>query len=341
MKRQVIITTLLFALIASCTPKGGNQPHAQPQLKVSAITITPNEIQTQTPYIGVVESQSEAKLSFSVPGTVSKIYVKQGQQVNKGKLLISLNAPNIEQSLRAAEATYAQAKDGFKRAEALHKTQSIPEIDYIKAKSAHQQALSALSIAQKNVEDTKLYAPHSGYIGRIVATQGESALPSAVMLTLIEMDCVSIKIAVAEGEISAINIGDSAIISVVALDDKPISGRVSSKGVSSNPLSHTYEVMVQVDNQDGRLLAGMISKVAIVGESRCGIVVPNQAVVLGASKGRYVWVVEDGVAQRRQVQIQGLSPMGVVVTQGINYGDIVITEGYQRVSQGDKVEVIQ
>lgn len=331
---------ILQLLFISCSQSGETRVNSEEiRVRTQSVELSSNNISSS--YIGVVKESSSAKLGFAVAGTVEQICVGAGDRVEKGELLLHLSAPNTGQALVAAQATYAQAEDGYKRAKMLFDSKSMPEIEFIDAKTKLQQAAASLAIAKKNVEYTHLLAPNSGYIGEVLTSVGEVLLPTVPVISLLDIDSVSIKIALSECEISKIELGDSAEVSIVALGDRVFNGVVSSHGVVSNPLSHTYEVMIKLENSGAKLLPGMIARVSISNGEQSGVTIPNSAVVIGGANSRYVWVVEGGVAQRREVVVGGLSSDGVVISDGLKVGDRVIVDGYQKVSVGSKVEELR
>ncbi len=340
MKRLFIIA-FMASIIVGCnttTPQDGVSTKATP-IKVETIEVTPTHLAKSRSYVGVVEERNSANLSFAVAGTVAKVAVGEGERVSKGQLLMTLSSPNIEESLVAAQATYDQALDGFERAEKLHNSKSMTELDFVAAETKLQQAKSSLKIAEKNVEYTALYAPYAGVVGHTIATVGEFMLPSVPVMTLLEVDNLAVKIAVPEREIASVEVGATTSIRVGALGGKSFEGVVLSQGVVSDAMSHTYEAMVSIKGSN--LLPGMIAEVALNREGESQITIPNRAVVLGRGSNRYVWIVEDGKAQRREIEVDGLSSDGVVVSGGLSAGDEVIVSGYQKVSVGSNVEVVR
>ncbi|MFI3305683.1 MAG: efflux RND transporter periplasmic adaptor subunit [Rikenellaceae bacterium] len=342
--RRLFIIAAMTALAVGCTTaqSGGGSSREEQSVRVETIHIEASSNCRSRTYVGVVEERNAANLSFVVAGTVSKIYVEEGDRVERGDLLMQLSSPNIEESLVAAEATYNQAQDGYQRAEMLYTNRSMPEIDFVDAQTKLQQAKSSLKIAQKNVDYTYLRAPYGGVVGRRIATVGEVMLPSLPVMTLLELDDLAVKVSIPEGEISTTQIGSAAVVSVGALDGARFEGSVASRGVVADPLSHTYEAVVAIDNKGcSNLLPGMIANVAIELSDESDITIPNRAVAIGRGDNRYVWVVEDGRAARRGVEVSGLSRDGVVVGDGLSVGDEVIVGGYQKVSVGSKVEVVR
>ena len=107
--------------------------------------------------------------------------------------------------------------------------------------------------------------------------------------------------------------------------------------MTASLLTHSYPVKVLIDETDEAFTPGMIAKVVLSADVDNGIVVPANAVLIN-NDGKFVWVAKDGRATRQSITISGYSGTGVVVSEGLHSGDIVIVEGYQKVSEGMKVE---
>ena len=144
------------------------------------------------------------------------------------------------------------------------------------------------------------------------------------------------KISVPESEIQHIRIGEEADIVIPALGDRHYSGKVLEKGLTASLLTHSYPVKVKIQQPTRDLFPGMIGKVVLHGDVAKGIVIPANAILINR-EGRFVWVKADGRATRRTVTVDGYSGQGVIISDGLHYGDSVIVEGYQKISEGMRV----
>ena len=106
--------------------------------------------------------------------------------------------------------------------------------------------------------------------------------------------------------------------------------------MTASLLTHSYPVKVLVERPDKELVPGMIGKVMLKADVNEGIIIPANAILIN-NEGKFVWVKEKGRATRRPIHIGGYSGTGVIVSEGLKSGDSVIVEGYQKVSEGMKV----
>ncbi|MDD4529466.1 MAG: efflux RND transporter periplasmic adaptor subunit, partial [Bacteroidales bacterium] len=115
---------------------------------------------------------------------------------------------------------------------------------------------------------------------------------------------------------------------------------ISEKGVAGDMLSHTYDVRIKINNSRNELLPGMVCNVSILkkGETE-NIVLPNSCIQIGNDNNKFVWIDNNGLAEKRIIQTGGFVGDGVIVSGGLSDGDKVIVEGNNKVSQGMKIRV--
>ncbi len=307
---------------------------------VKVLTVTHDTRATAHDYIGVIEEESASSLSFPVQGHVEQIDVREGERVTAGTELASLDTRNLQSIHEGALASLHQAEDAMKRLQLLYDNQSLPEIQYVEAQTKLQQAQSLEQVARKNLEDSRLIAPFSGIIGRRQVEAGENVMPGQPVLSLLKTGTVKVRVPVPENEIAAVGPGTRARITVAALNNQTFEGRIAEKGIEADPVAHTYEVRIPLNNASGSLMPGMVCRVELLrDEAQPAIVLPNRAVQLTETGERFVWKVQQGKALRTPVQTGALSDAGLIITSGLSEGDQVICEGYQKVSEGMQVDV--
>ncbi len=146
MKRTIFWALLLIA--AGCSsPK--NTRTADP-LRVTTIVAAPSAGFGAAVYVGSVEEEASASLSFPVAGTVARTLADEGQRVRKGQLLAELDSTSARQTFDAARASLEQAEDACGRLRQLYEAQSLPEIKWVEAQTRLRQAESLFEIAKKN-----------------------------------------------------------------------------------------------------------------------------------------------------------------------------------------------
>lgn len=293
-------------------------------------------------FSGTVEEESGVILSFQIPGTVDRLPVNVGQRISAGQLVASVNPTAVQNAYDAARATLMQAQDAYDRMKQLHDRGSIPEIQWVEVQSKLSQASASEQIAKKNLQDCRLTAPFSGIIISKDMEVGQSAMPGQPVVKLARIGKVKVNVAVPESEIGSIRSGDMAEIEVPALNGN-FSGVVTEIGIAANPVSHTYDVKILVDNPTGKLMPGMIAKVEFDDSNRLITVktLPGRCIGIDECNRKFVWVVENSKAHRRYVECGRPFDDGVEILSGLSKQDSIIIEGQQKVSENMVVQVIR
>jgi RND family efflux transporter MFP subunit len=286
----------------------------------------------------LAESQS-LDLAFKYGGFLETLNVKEGSKVGKGQVLARVSSPTMESTLRSAQATLDQAQDAYDRLKKVHDNGSLPEIKWREMVANLEKAQSAVDLANAMLMENTITAPFSGTVTAVNVELGENVTPLKPAIRLISTQGLTVKISVPENEIQHIQIGEKADIVIPALNDRRYQGKVIEKGMTASLLTHSYPVKVLIEKPDTDLVPDMIGKVMLQADISQGIVVPANAILIN-NEGKFVWVVDGGRATRRQVILNGYSGRGVIVSEGLQAGDSIIVEGYQKVSEGMKVNGI-
>lgn len=336
MKRFPLCAGALLLSLAACHK---DKPVAAPApVKVNVQAVADTTLHSGIELPGTVEAADKAAVSFNAAGTIRSINVEVGQKVSKGQLIAVLDDASLRSAYAAAEATYAEAADVYRRMEQLHAKNALADIKWVEVQSKLRQAEAMRSLARTQLGDTRLYAPFSGTISAKIADVGQTVLPSMPVVEIMTGGPLRAEVSVGENDISKVKVGAPAIVTSGSVPGRTWSGRVSEKGVVADPLTRGYKVKVALPASDG-LLPGMVCTVRLTGDAPAltATVIPYGAVLLGDDNRNFVWLCQGGRAVRRDVTIGELTDAGVTVTAGLQPGDSVITTGYQKVSTGTRV----
>lgn len=330
------VLSLSVVLFAACS--GKDDVRTTTPVRVKTERAEPVPVSGSQEFSGTVEASDDAALSFSSGGTISKIYVSVGDMVSKGALVAEVNPVSLSNAYNAAKAVREQAEDAYRRMKQLHAEGSLTEMQWIEVQSKLRQAVSAENIARKSLTDCRLYAPYSGYVSDKLAEAGQNIAPGMPVIKLVSINKVKVKISVPEDEMSGIRVGQSAVVCVPALQGSMYSGHVSEKGVAADPLSHSYEVKIEIGNSGRKLLPGMVCQ-AYVGDnlSATAVALPANIIQIDTDNRTFVWTAVGGKARKTYVETGESIGSRVVIKDGINAGDKIIVSGQQKVSEGTKI----
>lgn len=334
-----IALALTAVMLSACNAENDKSQATDEAVKVEVTQVKTATADRTSRYSGTVEEESGTLLSFAVGGTVSRVLVDEGDRVGKGQLIATLDAEQLTHNHAAAQAALAQAEDAYKRMEQLHGKGSLPEIKWVEAQTALERARASEQTARRQLADCRLYAPFSGVISKKFAEKGQNVGARTQIAKLVAVGRMKVKIAVPESEMAQISVGQKADVTVEALGTAPIQGTVTEKGVAADPLSRSYEVKISLPKAGGKLLPGMVADVALRGgTSPAACILPAHIVQIDERNNEFVWLAVKGKAVKRIITVGGFTTDGVTVTSGLADGDMVITAGAQKVSEGMRVE---
>ena len=345
--KRIVYGALLLTLVA-CSPKNSEREKAPIRVVVEKVSAQAVASDGKT-YVGVVEENQATVVSYTTMGTLKHVAVSEGQAVGRGQLIAELDDTQARNMLAAAEAQNRQAEDALQRYKLLHDEGSMTEAQWVEVQSKVDQARSELAIARRNVADSRLEAPVSGIIGKRYLAAGETALPSQPVVSILDISSVKVKIAVPEREMKDITSTTPTTIFVEAIG-REFHGGLIEKGVQADALTHTYDVRVRVDNKGRDLLPGMVAKVKTLSPSSLSgkeqspspttfFTLPITAVQQRADGTFFAWTVsKDNTAHRTTVTTGTIVGNRIEILSGLSDGQRVVTEGYQKLSEGTKTQ---
>ena len=332
------IGLLTVLLVCSCSEKKESGIKAPTRVRTEVVS-SASDVSGQT-FVGIVEEREATAVSFTGMGVVKRVLVNEGQAVGRGQLIAEMDDTQARNLLSGAEAQMNQANDALERYKMLHDNGSLPEVQWVEIQSKVAQAKSQYEVAKKNLADCRLTAPVSGIIGKKLVGAGETAMPSQAVVTILDISSVKVKVSIPEAEISGITASTPSTINVEAAQKQVNGGRIE-KGIQADALTHTYEMRINVQNGDRKLLPGMVASVQFVAVPQQyteQVALPVTAVQKRADGSLFVWTVaKDSTAHRTTVTTGETLGNRIAISSGIENGLRVVTEGYQKLSEGTHV----
>lgn len=323
----ILTAMTLMAVAGSCKHK--ESPAVRAPIAVKVLTVDTVAGGMTHTYVGEVQENASVSVSFATGGRIERVYVREGDRVRAGQVLATINSAAAQNAYNAAKASLQQAEDAYQRLKKVYDQGSLAEVKWVEMQTSLEKARSMEQIARKQLDDCTLTAPISGVVGTCNAEAGANLLPGEPVLTLLDMGSVSVSFSVPESEISSVGIGDPVYVTVPALDNRTLTGKIAERSMTASLVSHSYQVKVSFPNADKSLLPGMVCKVMLTLPDSQGFVIPAKCVQT-RPEGLSVWVVENGRAQHRLLTATEFVANGVLVTSGLHPGDTVITEGLQK-----------
>ena len=340
--RLWVIGFMALALTACGSPD--TKRTEQKALRVRTMVVMPQNGYTTSRYVGTIRSIRETPLSFQSAGRVVHIAMQNGDRVKQGQVIATIDDTQAQNMLRAAEAAYKHAEDGFNRARQIHEKGVITDQKMVEVESQLEQAKSAHEAAKQQLDECALTAPYNGIVSGLSLEKGQTVIPGTQICTVQDVSGFCVLFTVPEAEINGLTVNGERLAGVVecAAVDTVLPIRIVEKNLAANVLTHTYDVKATIQGGADILVPGMAAVVKVNGKPSAindqpsDIIIPAKCVLM-KPEGATVWVAEQGRAVRRAVTIDGYMASGVRVSEGLKAGDSLIIEGYQKLYNNCKV----
>lgn len=312
--------------------------------------------------VGTVKARNAAIIASRIPGTVTGVFVTEGQRVGRGKILVTLEAAESTAQAAAAYASVEEAERGleesrarrrladatFERYHNLFREEAVTrqELDNRRADrdvaaqvvarsearvaAARQAARAAGAVAGY----TRIVAPLAGVVTAKQVERGMTVFPGTPLLTVEEEGNYRLEVAVPESLVAKVGVGDTVRV-VVDGAGITASGRIAEVVPAADPASRTFTAKVDVAGKE--LRSGMFGRVFLTTGERHGVAVPRSAVVeRGALTS--LWVVDGrNIARMRLVKPGSLHGDRVEILSGLSAGERVVIGGVERVAEGAEI----
>lgn len=149
-KKSVLFAVSVMAtLLVACSNGNEEQKKSATPMRVECEVVNLSPEMNRKSYVGVVEEESSISVGFNGSGTITKVYVYEGQKVKKGQPIAEIDKTQALNMLSTAEAQMQQANDSYHRLKQLHENKSLPEIDWVDIQTKVRQAEATLEMAKK------------------------------------------------------------------------------------------------------------------------------------------------------------------------------------------------
>jgi len=317
------------------------------------LTLVSNyEIKEQV-FNSYIEAQANLKTRKNVlilpefQGTLEQIFVDEGQNVQKGKLLAEINDSGLKEQLEQLTIQANFAKENFERTERLWNNNIGSEIQFLKSKTDFESSQKMVEQMKDRLAKTKIYAPFDGEVDEIISNQGSNLIPGvSQILRLVNLDKIYAEAFVSEKYISFIDEGTEAIVHVPLLG-KEINSKIIQTGNFINPSNRTFRIEVPVENIDNKIKQNLDAKIKInIYSKKDAVVIPLRIVREDASGKKFVYVMNKDIKEGGYITVKTFISLGnknntdVEIIEGLKIGDMLVLEGASIVEDSQRVKLI-
>lgn len=325
-------------------------------MKVSAREWTP-VIETT----GLVRPMQGAILSSQASGMISKVLITSGQTVKKGDLLVELDSSVERANLAASQAQLSSTSQTYQRYVALYKTKSVSQQELDNAKAAYEALVANIEALKATIERRQIVAPFDGVAGIVKVNVGQYVSVGAEIVRVEDRSLMQVDFSISQNELEKLHVGQK----VTATADARLGETFAAKITAIEPAVHSSTGLVSVqatfEKSDGeKLLSGMFTRLRIALPTETNQVVVPQVAISYNMYGEIAYVLVplseeektkmannpnlDRTYRAKQVTVSTKNRQGIYAqlsSDSVKVGDLIITGGQQRISNGSLVTVAE
>ncbi len=293
---------------------------------------------------GILSSKSEIKLSFKTGGIISKLNADEGDQIQKGHQLASLDLSEINARVAKARSVLEKADRDFARIVNLYKDSVVTREQYENVQTALEIARSDLKIAEFNRAHSVISAPADGRILKRLSEEKELISPgNPVFLFGSSEHAWVIRAGISDKDILRVNEGDSADIHFDAYPGKSFKAKVTEKAESANPATGTFEIELSVIPDENKLISGFVGKIKIYPSNVIRrFTLPVESILEMEGSIGYVFVPFDDNRNVKKLPVELLFLVGdrIAVEDDLARIERIVSEGVPYLYDGASVQII-
>ena len=350
-----VIPLCLLIVVLGCGSNNSETSNKEIVVPVIAAKVKRGDISSFIYTTGTIFPKQESMISPKVSGRIEKLYVDEGDQVKKGQPLVMLEQERIRIGVKESEASLKETEAQLKNLQAtLQRNQKLFEEGVIGsqlfddtaterdlAEARVQRAEAVLERMQQDLKDSIITAPFDGFIVGKMMNEGEMAttMPPSNIFHLVDTSRIKIECGITEGKRKSIKVGEEVLIEVDAYPDEVFTGKITTVNPKIDADSRTFKIKIELPNPVFRLETGMFTRIKIIEYKSKGALLIPQRVIVDDNESKKVFVVVNGKAVERTITTGIINSDIAEVKEGLNEGDIVVTEGFYALKDGIKVQI--
>lgn len=360
----IIVIVILYLILT-------RQPAPVPELPI--VSVTPaqqQDVEIYGDYVGRIRAQQFVEVRARVEGFLEQMLFEEGTEVKRNQVLFVIDQDQYKAKvdkaraqLKKDEANARKAERDLARIRPLYEQNAASRLDLDNAEAAYETAIASVGMSQADLDQaeqelgyTVVRSPLDGQIserhvdlGTLVGTSGKSLLATIVKSDTVLIDFSMTALDYLKSKERNVTLGqkDSTrswqpTVTITLPDNSvyPYKGLVDFAAPQVDPKTGTFSVRAEMTNPEHVLLPGQFTKVRLLLDVReHATVVPQKALIIEKG-GAYIFVMrQDSVVERRFIELGPEFGNDVVVERGLIPGEMIVSEGYPKLSPGIKVRV--
>lgn len=306
-------------------------------IAVAVMTLKPEVFKNYIDVQGHVDADQNVALSSEMPGTVTKINVKTGDEVSAGQVLAETDVRAINQQISDLQTNADLVNQIYEKQKNLWDQKIGTEVQYLQAKTNKESMEKKLITMQEQIRMSKIISPINGTVDAVDVKVGQAVAPGIPAIRVINFSNLKVKSDVAESYASKIKKGSEVILYFPDMNDSVIT-KVDFVSRAINNSSRTFTVEVLLDNKK-EYYPNMVARLNIndYQSAQPVIKIPVRTIQKDENNESFVYIAQRDKAKKQIVKL-GKEYKGMAeITDGLKEGDVLVTLGYDIVNEGDRI----
>ncbi|RRB00934.1 efflux RND transporter periplasmic adaptor subunit [Larkinella rosea] len=313
------------------------KPDADQKVGVRTATAEFRNLSEETQFLGSFSPNREIEIRPQAGGQILQLPFEEGQFVGTNHLIAKLDDEQLRYQVEALQVTLEGYQNDVRRYDALVKGDATPAVNLERAQLNIRATEAQIKQLKKQIANTTVTAPFSGIVTQKMVEKGSVVSVGSPIAKITDISSLKLVVDVPEKAINQFRVGQSLPIQTEVYPNIRFTGRISMIGAEGDA-AHNYPVQITVNNSTANpLKAGMYGSIANLNTLKTKtLAVPRQA-ILGSAKQPQLYVVENGKAILKPVEIGATTNQYYEITKGLNPGDQVVTSGQINLQNGTLV----
>lgn len=335
-KQQDALTAQIEKLEAEIAKEGGDSTKVKINI-VETMKIVPQTFLTYIDAQGKIDADENVALSSEIPGTITKINVKVGEEVSKGQVLAETDARAVQQSISDLQTNLDLVTQLYEKQKSLWDQKIGTEVQFLQAKTNKESLEKKMLTLQEQLRMTKIISPISGTVDAVDIKVGQAVAPGLPAIRVINFSNLKVKAEMAEVYAGRVKKGDAVKIYFPDTGDS-LEAKINFAARAISNISRTFTVEVLLDNKKD-YHPNMVTRLKINDyiSPKPTITIPIKVIQTDIDGNRFVYLAKGDAASKVIVKTGKEYDGKMEITEGLKEGDLLIYKGYDSVNEGDKI----
>ena len=287
--------------------------------------VTVADLTSGVPVSGTLEPSVEVRIASPIPEVVEEVYVREGDAVHQGQVLARFRTSAVEPAALSAEAQRRLAASDYERMQNLFKEGAVSQRDVENAEVSLRAAEATEAQAKKRLLESTVRAPTSGVISQRAVDSGDRVKDGDLLFQLVNTAELEFEATVPSEYAAQVHVGAPVVLVVTGAGNGGLTGRVSRVNATVDPATRQVKVYVTLVNPGGQLVGGLYASGRIVLQQVKGAIAVPLAAIHKDSTASYVLVIDAGRLVRRDVTTGATDEQAALVqVTGLQGGETVV-----------------